>query len=240
MKILIPLVFLTLTAFATIVTAQSTPPPGATLVTKVEWQPEALPPGMKLVDGRSSLVVEKTADAPTSYPVWHKSQPGVQTKCYALRGSLRYQSIQGIGYMELWNQFPGTPEPARYFSRTLAEAGPMKKISGDSDWRTVWIPFDGTESKVLPERLDLNLVLPATGTVELSNFELYQFADAGAMWAAVAESVNTTQRPPSPFSGTGRMILILAGLLAIYAIITATIKRRRHLERRRMRAMDRG
>ena len=146
--------------------------------------------------------------------------------------------------MELLNLFLYESSHTRFFSRTLADVGPMKKISGTSPWRTVWIPFDATESKTLPEALDLNLVLPGSGSVELSSLELYQFADAGAMWAALSNDAREMAKSPfsrSPFSINWGLIAII-GITASIGILGAIglILRRRKAERRRMRAMDRG
>ena len=66
-----------------------------------------------------------------------------------------------------------------YFSRTLAESGPLQSISGRSDWRPFQLPFAARdESGWLddrPERLDLNLVLPGAGKVQLRSLRLVQY-----------------------------------------------------------------
>lgn len=222
----------------------SSPPPGAALVMRIEWKGEALPPGseVKREDDRLFLSIKQTTAAPVTLALWHKSDPGIRTKCYALRGTICYSDVEGTGYLELWSQFPGTPAPASYFSRTLADAGPMKKISGTSAWRTIWIPFDATQSATLPQKLNLNLVLPSTGSVNVSDLELYQFSDAGAMWAALNGSdAGGTEITPSPSSRRKWHYGIIGAVAAGFSVLSALAlsMRRRQAERRRMRAMDR-
>jgi hypothetical protein len=94
-------------------------------------------------------------------------RPGISTSKYALSGQVRYEQVEGTGYLELWNYFPNG---GQYFSRTLADAGPMMKLHGTSGWRAFTLPFDATGAPP-PARLVFNVVL-AGGTVYLGPLTL--------------------------------------------------------------------
>lgn len=214
------------------------PLPGAALIKTIDWSKEPLPPEARLDGGSPEtgpfISVTSPGEKPVSVTLLSIKTPGISTKCYALRGRIRYREVAGIGYLQLWNEFPaesaGAPAP-RYFSRTLADVGPMQKIAGSSQWRDAWLPFDATQSKSLPNALQLDVVLPGRGTVDLTNLEIIQFADAGAMWAAMSGSGGSGSVPgwlPGTALGTG----IVALAVAIF------VRRRKVAEMRRMRAMD--
>jgi len=92
--------------------------------------------------------------------------PGISSQLYALSGEVRYQRVQGDGFLEMWNIFPpakpGGAE-AQYFSRTLSPSGEMGKITGSSDWRTFNLPFNAMGAASRPSRLEANLILPGAG-----------------------------------------------------------------------------
>jgi hypothetical protein len=106
-------------------------------------------------------------------------EPGVSMPVYALKGMLRYEDVQGDGFLQLDNHFG---ELGTFFTKGLAAAGPLGKISGTSDWRPFVLPFyansgdqaDGASP--LPEKLSLSLYLPGSGTVSISDLGLYQYA----------------------------------------------------------------
>jgi hypothetical protein len=98
---------------------------------------------------------------------------------YVLEGEVRYEGVAGAGYLEMWSDFaPG----GRYFSRTLAPSGPQGLIDGDSDWRDFELPFD-PGSGPAPARLDLNLVLPGSGTVEIRPLTLRTVGSGSGWWS---------------------------------------------------------
>ena len=68
----------------------------------------------------------------------------------------------------MWNFFPGG---GQYFSRTLADQGPMMKLAGTSGWREFVLPFDATAPPA-PTRLVVNVVLQGRGSVYLGPLEL--------------------------------------------------------------------
>jgi hypothetical protein len=89
--------------------------------------------------------------------------------------------VQGTAFVEMWSAFPGGGE---YFSRTLADSGPMRKITGSSDWRDIVLPFY-RKPGMLPNKLWVNVVLPGAGKVYLTPFELGTLdgtGDASDLW----------------------------------------------------------
>jgi hypothetical protein len=90
-------------------------------------------------------------------------RPKITGPRYAITGQVRYEGIDGDGYLELWNHFP---DGSQYFSRTLGETGPMMKLHGTSGWRAFALPFDSTGAPP-PSRLVFNVVLPGRGVVYL-------------------------------------------------------------------------
>lgn len=119
--------------------------------------------------------------------------PQVKHATYAIRGRVRYQHVKGKGYLELLNHFP---DGSSYFTRTLNGTGPMQALSGSSDGRAFILPFTVT-SGPLPTRLEVNVVLPEGGTVQLEGTaELVQPFDVasastgpGAWWSAQRSGV---------------------------------------------------
>ena len=134
-----------LTAFALIASATSIIagelPLGGRLVLLLHWREVPPPPGAVVNksghEGADTLLIKHTEPKPASIALWKVESPGVTTKFYALRGKLRYKNVDGIGYLETWNEFPANEQGQpniRAFSRSLAEYGPFGKLSGTSDW----------------------------------------------------------------------------------------------------------
>jgi len=105
--------------------------------------------------------------------------PGVTLPVYALKGMVRYDGVQGDGFLQLTSDFG---DAGIFFTKTLAAGGPLGKLSGSSDWRPFVLPFyansgdpaDGAAP--LPDKLTLSLVLPGAGTVSVRDLGLYQYA----------------------------------------------------------------
>lgn len=88
-------------------------------------------------------------------------KPTVPGHQYRLIGKIKFENVDGEGYVEMLNRFPGRGE---FFTRTLAEGSAMGKIVGSSDWRDLELPFM-SEPGLLPDRLTINLMLPGRGKV---------------------------------------------------------------------------
>jgi len=113
------------------------------------------------------LKIENSKPSPSSVTVLTIDQPQIAGPRYRVSGQVRYDNVEGTGYLELWNYFPGG---GQYFSRTMAEQGPMMKLHGTSAWRSFVLPFDATGAPA-PTRLVVNVVLQGRGTVYLGPLE---------------------------------------------------------------------
>ena len=100
---------------------------------------------------------------------------------YAIVGRLKYTNVSAGSYLEMLSYFApekeGGPE-GWYYSRTLADAGPMAKLEGTDEGRDFLLPFDSIGAKTKLVRLVLNLHLGGPGGVELSDVKLVQYPDA--------------------------------------------------------------
>jgi len=130
----------------------------------------------------------------------------IVTHHYAITGEVRYENTAPGGYLEMWSYFaspaPGYPEGS-YFSRTLADGGPMGKIEGTSGWRAFWLQFDSSGTTTKLESLVVNLHLTGPGTVHLRNMKLMQYPDA--------PNPALVHVPAAPVSTPARTILVIAG-----------------------------
>lgn len=114
-------------------------------------------------------------------PLFEIAEPGISSPVYALKGMVRYEDVQGEGFLQLDNHFG---ERGTFFTKSLAPAGPLGKISGSSDWRPFVLPFSANSgdqadgASLLPEKLSLALFLPGSGTVSISDVALYQYASS--------------------------------------------------------------
>lgn len=107
-------------------------------------------------------------------------EPGVDADVYIVRGSIRFEDVVGTGYLEMWSHFS---DGGAYFSRTLAAAGPMAALSGDSSGRVFELPFF-LNGAAAPERIEINLVLPEGGEVWIGSLELEGFGGSSPWWSA--------------------------------------------------------
>jgi len=141
---------------------------------EIDWSQQSLAPGVHLVSCGSDCSAVHIEASPRSAPVplLRLDQPPIDRKRWAIQGRIRYERVTSPGYLELWNSFG---DGSRYFSRTLAESGPMARIAGDSDWRSILLPFDATQATAPLVQIELNAVLPGGGSVEIEPLRLVQF-----------------------------------------------------------------
>ena len=74
------------------------------------------------------LMIRGVPSGPTRVTVLTIDRPQITSPRYNLRGQIQYKMVEGIGYLELWNHFPGGGRVL--FSRTLAKEGPMMELHG--------------------------------------------------------------------------------------------------------------
>ncbi len=123
------------------------------------------------------LRVVNESDQPLTEAILVIDAPRITRDQFALIGRVKYENVEGDGYLEMWTHFG---ERGAFFSRTLADFGPMKKLSGTSDWRAFRLPFTSNPDRPPPERLVVNVVFPGPGAVYLSPLTLTQ--DNGMSW----------------------------------------------------------
>lgn len=144
--------------------------------------------GVTIVEDNDSITIKATGE-PAQISLAQLDKPALRTRIYGVIGEVKYSKVAGDGYLEMWSVFPS----GRFFSRTLHEAGPMAKLTGDSEWRNFMLPFDKMGNQEVPGALELNLVLPQGGEVSFRNLILKEFTvgvslndlmtEEGAHWA---------------------------------------------------------
>jgi hypothetical protein len=120
------------------------------------------------------LKVESASSAPSVATVLTIEAPRITGPRYVLSGQVRYEGVEGTGYLEMWSYFPGG---GQYFTRTLGKEGPMMKLSGTAEWRAFALPFNAS-GQPPPMRLVVNVVLEGRGTVYVSELTLRDQAQA--------------------------------------------------------------
>jgi len=169
------------------------------------------PQGATLVPaapGRAGAHIRVERAAGGTLPLLTIDRPPVSRSTWAVAGEVRYEDVEGRGYLEMWSAFP---QGDRFFTRTLAPAGPMAEISGSSPWRPFLLPFASRPDAPAPSALEVGLVLPGKGKVEIGPLRLLQFepgedpfAVAGAWWS---------DRRAAWVGGLGGSLLGLVGAL---------------------------
>ena len=139
----------------------------------IDWSQTVVTAGVVLPGqgsrGAAALELRATASGPTSFHLVTIDHPAIAGPRYAVSGEVRYEGVEGQGYLEMWTVFP---DGRRFFSRTLAGQGPLAALHGESNWRRFELPFDLGGASQVPSRLEINLVLPTSGTVWLGPIHL--------------------------------------------------------------------
>lgn len=139
------------------------------------------PDGVESIQVGDARGVQVDANSARTIELANLEKPGIKSNRYLVKGWVRYDDVEGDGYLEMWNHFG----EQSYFSRTLADAkGPMQKITGTSDWRVFLLPFNAEEG-MTPDKLVVNLVLAGKGKVWITDLRLVDLGAPGAkgvMW----------------------------------------------------------
>jgi hypothetical protein len=155
--------------------------PAAAAGPAVDWSSTPVERGTVLPGqapgGDAALRLVSRRGTGSTFELTEIADPPIRGDQYAIAGRVRYEDVQGSGYLEMWSAFA---DGGRYFTRTLAGSGPLARLQGTSGWREFSLPFylQGHEP---PTRLELNLVLPGRGTVFLGPLGLVQ-PEANAAW----------------------------------------------------------
>ena len=163
-------------------------------VREITWT-GSLPEGAERgPEGSGSVTVTSMSDEGLTVTLLELEEPGITKLRYALKGRVRYEKVDGKGFVKMWNVF----DEGRYFTRTNLDQGPMRAITGSSGWRDIVLPFDATGGNAPPKELVINVVLPGRGKVTLSPMTLVELEEgespfgSGAMsglWGGIAGAV---------------------------------------------------
>jgi hypothetical protein len=215
-------------------------------IAKIVWldvdKARELPRSAKLdKDGELGDVVKisRTAEVPQLIELAKIEKPAATQRAYMLRGKVKFEHVGGEGFLEIWNHFP-EPKKGAYFSRTMAETGPMGKLRGDSPWKDFILPFNFDDASYpMPEKIQFNLYLPQSGTVWLSDLELIEMppSELSKQLSGAAIPVFTTWIPI--------VLLLIIGVAIAAGVAFASLlywksKRVQGNELRRMQALDIG
>ncbi len=155
----------------------------------IDWSRRVVPGGVVLAGagpgGATVLELRATGSRAMSVHLVAIDHPPVAGPGYVVAGQVRYEGVEGQGYLEMWTVFP---DGQRFFSRTLAPRGPLAALHGESSWRRFELPFDLSGASQAPSRLEINLVLPGRGTVWLGPIQVQPWAGAagtmqGGWWS---------------------------------------------------------
>ena len=182
----------------------------------IDWSRTAVPGGVVRAGegpgGAPVLELRAAASGPTSLHLVTVEHPPVAGPGYIVAGQVRYEGVEGQGYLEMWTVFP---DGQRFFSRTLAPQGPLATLHGESSWRRFELPFDLSGASQAPSRLEINLVLPGRGTVWLGPMQLQPRAGAagtmqGGWWSERVGALVGTMLG-SLLGAVGALIGVLGG-----------------------------
>ena len=133
---------------------------------------------------KECLLVAVTEAGGTRAELFAVEQPGIREAVYALNTRVSYENVEGAAFLEMWSHFP---DGSAYFSRTLADQGPMACLRGTSGWRDMVLPFFASGTPMRPSRLVINLVMPGKGRVWIGTPTLVQYRE-GENPLALSES----------------------------------------------------
>ncbi len=159
--------------------------------------------------------------------------PAITTHHYAIMGDLKTEGVAAGSYLEMWSHFvspePGEPDQ-QFFSRTLAEAGPMGKLDGSQGLREFLLPFDSTGATGNLTQLDFNLHFSGPGVVWLRNMRLVQYPDP-AVDKGLATKVPSAPAEEGIHWRSFSLGVVTSAVGA--AVCAACVSLFRHLSRRR-------
>ena len=156
----------------------------------IDWSRTVVPGGVVRAGegpgGAPVLALRASGSGPTSLHLVTIDHPQLAGPRYVVSGEIRYQDVEGQGYLEMWTVFP---DGQRFFSRTLAAQGPLAALHGESNWRRFELPFDMSGASQTPSRLEINLVVPGRGAVWIGPMHLQRTAaqagaTQGGWWSA--------------------------------------------------------
>jgi hypothetical protein len=168
----------------------------------------------------NALKIENPGPRAMSATLLTIAQPKITTDFYAVSGEVRYDNVEGDGFLEMWSHFS---ETAAYFSRTLGITGPMAKLTGTSDWRTFALPFTAKGASSRPSKLVVNVYLPGKGSVFLRSLKLVQSTRFDA--AATHTGGGWSGRTAGIVGGVGGVLIGCLGALIEWLAVRGKAQR---------------
>jgi hypothetical protein len=183
-------------------------------------------------EGWRSLRISNAGSVPKPFPITALNHLRPTAKRFAVEGQIRHEGVEGDAYLEMWTVLP---DGRRFFTRTLAETGPLQKINGTSGWRPFSLPFDLlTES---PERvtLEINVFMPGAGAIDVGPLCIVNlspdprpwWSGQEAPWVCVLLAIAIALMGFTPlvllWKNTSRRLIILLLLLVFAFGATCTI-----------------
>jgi hypothetical protein len=173
------------------------------------------------------------------YPLLVIEEPNVQPPRFQIDGTVRHEDVAGNAYFEMWTVLP---DESRYFTRTLADSGPLGSMTGTSEQRPFSLPFELGEEGPVPIRLEINLITEGSGRFWVGPLSIVSSSAEPATTAAPPITSDATNsigddetEETSLWWGLGALVVV--GASASFAWLRS-IRRRRAEEERRMSAMD--
>jgi hypothetical protein len=225
-----------------------TAPLAALAQTEIDWNSNEPLTGT-VAEGEVSVDVSGEG----SYPLLVIAQPEVEPPRFQIDGTIRYQDVVGVAYLEMWTVLP---DGSRFFTRTLANTGPLAYLTGSSEERPFSLPFELGEAGPVPIQLEINLVTEGSGQFWLGPLTLVSATTDGVTSTTAAQdttttspadSVTTAASPVTPDTsvpaqeggagllwGLGAAAVLVAGALWWLS----STRRTRAEEERRMDAID--
>jgi hypothetical protein len=174
------------------------------------------------------------------YPLLVIEEPDVQPPRFQIDGTVRHEDVAGTAYFEMWTVLA---DESRYFTRTLADSGPLESMTGTSQQRPFSLPFELGEGGPVPIRLEINLVTEGSGRFWVGPLSIVPSSAEPATTAAPPITSDATADigdgdeagDSSLWWGLGALVVV--GAAATFGWLSS-IRRRRAEEQRRMNAMD--
>jgi hypothetical protein len=169
---------------------------------------------------------------------------------YAIVGSVQYSNVARGTFLEMENWFAPVQSGGQetcYYSRTLADSGPMSKLEGLDDDHEFALPFDSTGARTPLVRLVIRLHLAGPGHLIFSNVRLVQYpapasiSPLDARQPAAAQPATSVLVPlewRSFAAGVLSTVLIILGFAVLLTLVRWLHRVRHARELRRMASLD--
>lgn len=181
----------------------------------VDWS-QALQSSAASVDALGVLTLSHLEPDGKTFPLATAEGPPTEVPRFGFVGEISYSDVVGTGYLEVLAHF----DRGTFFSRTLADVGPLQCVTGSSDWRPFSIPFFVSDlSYGRPRRVDLQLVLGGCGTARLRNVKFVEFAQHPGRDSALGSAA--WWRDSTGGLGGGLVGALLGILGALVGVLTA-------------------